>query len=66
MPLQEGGVAGAGGDSAVELVVGVLVSEQGNVTIQNLPMEGNHAGGKVKSTNCVTFTGYQDFVIMFV
>ena len=57
MPLQEDGVAGAGGGSAVELVVEVSVSEQGSVTIQSLPMEGNLVGGKVKSTNCVTFTG---------
>ena len=57
MPLQEGGVAGVGGDSAAELVVGVLVSEQGNVIIQSLPMEENHVGGKVKNTNCATFTG---------
>ena len=57
MPLQEGGVAGVGGDNAAELVVGVLVSEQGNVIIQSLPMEENHVGGKVKNTNCATFTG---------
>ena len=57
MPKLEVGVVGVDGVSVVELVVVGSALEQGDVTIPNHPMVGSHAGARVRSSNCVIFTG---------
>ena len=57
MHKQVAGVVGVDGDSVVEHVVVVLASELEDVITQSLHTVESHAGVRVRSSNCVTFTG---------